>query len=246
MERPRFTPPRSHVETGFWQIAADIACQQEIKLNAIELFDKGLLEGDPDLQNIAIENTIGKADWRWPWFDEWEVRFKSGGQWPYMWVALGLDIPKPMMPSSIEEASAFLLVTQMRSLLKENGVSPIPRRRNDIETAFAKQITFSQAEGELKKRLESLLDEYVQRRNRSLCQLLAHTISHRIYAIGREERYIQLQGDGLLQWSKELSFIDCAVEQETASSLGEKAFEQLTPFFPGDRTMVSSRHDRKQ
>lgn len=239
MTRSKFCPPREVVETAFAQMTHDIAWPEAIRATLLEQFDQGLVNGDTDWSADAMEDTLKTIDWQWPWFDEWAARFKARGDWPFMWGIGGLDEAPPSAPSTLEEASEFLQVKQMRSLLKSKGITALPTKRSEVEQLFRKTLSLEEAAEQIQLRLDGLLSEYRVDHHRQRCRLLAHTIQARTYILRRAMDYIALSEDSTQTRYMALEFAgDDTLEETIAQELGEQVWQQLPPFFPGDRTRI--------
>ncbi|BBF84902.1 hypothetical protein DLM_1278 [Aquitalea magnusonii] len=239
MHRPQFCPPKEVVETAFAQMTHDIDWPEAIRATLLEQFDQGLVKGDTDWSAEEMEATLKTVDWQWPWFDEWAARFKEREDWPYMWADGCLDEDPPSAPSTLEEASEFLLVKQMRSLLKSKGITTLPTKRSEVEQLFRNTMNLEEAAEQIQKRLDDLLSDYRVEHHRQRCRLLVHTIQARTYILRRAMDYIALSEDSTQTRYMVLEFSgDDTLEEEIAQELGDQVWQQLPPLFPGDRTRI--------
>lgn len=236
MERPRFCPSRDFVELAFDQIVSPIDCPLEIKSLALEYFDQAMMAGMSSEDIDGIHEAMGKTVWVWPWFDEWQQKFKSKNRWPFMWRSLNLDAFEPSLPKTTKEAvEGFLLVGQMRKLLKEHGIDSVPRTREDVSKLALKHLSMDSLRPAMQVRLLELQETYHRSFELGRRRLLIHTLTMRTYALSRLSI---VDFNRNLKWK--IPPMGCPVEEALVKQITKKQKQglPLTPLFPGDRSRV--------
>ncbi len=234
-----FATPTSVVEEAIDQILADIDMPDEAKSRLRSRFVNAHRSGDPRREVEGVETTLDGIEWGEMYFGEWKKRFEAMGEFPYMWRTRGkaLVVGPPQPPSTIGDAVEYLRVADMRQILIELGAMPRkgrPKRRSEF-------IDLLSATGKTESVIDSAIPVYRDARTKweedreaAKCELLAHTLTMRAYALRDCRKRGALPQPSNLRALKS----DCPVETEYAARFMAGEIHGFPPFFPGDRTSL--------
>ena len=225
------------VEEAFNQVMAGVDVPKKIAKRLRPKFVIARQSGDPKKERQVLEDALDGVEWGETYFKTWRTRFISDGVFPYMWLnhakTLIEDAPKP--PACIDEALQYLRVTDMRKLLVDLAVElPKPKPRKRIEFEYLLRSTGA-TDAIIKAALpafEDMLIDYPAKREREKCNLLAHTLSMRAYALQKRDTRLRLDAKAHPNCS------ECPVETAYAAKFIAGEISGEPPFFPGDRTSL--------
>ncbi len=234
-----FATPTSVVEEAIGQILADIDMPDDAKGRIRSRFVKAHRSGDPRREVEGVEAALDGIEWGEVYFGEWKQRFEAKGEFPYMWrthgKALVIDPPRP--PSTIGNAVGYLRVADMRQILIELDAMP-RKRRPKKRSEF---IDLLSATGKTESVVDSAIPAYRDARTKweedreaAKCELLAHTLTMRAYALRDCRKSGALSKPSSLRALKS----DCPVETDYAARFMAGKIHGVPPFFPGDRTSL--------
>lgn len=212
-------------ETAYRRIMMDIAVSNSIKS---ELYTALAWEDGTK----TYEKFLLPGQWEWPEFDKWKAVFIQNGKFPYMWN----KYPEICMPSFDELALPTilerLLVKDIKIFLNKAQIDiPLKSKKADL-IAVAEQRLNTEAFRELMPEdYNKLKEEYARHVNYGRCAILSHTIE----MLGYHLRDFYTNNKLKLSPIK-----GCPVEAKYAKGKGRITEENIPPFFPGDRTGVTS------
>lgn len=69
-----FATPEAAVRAAFDQVVGGTDIPERTRRDLFRAYSAAHRAGSPRAEEKAMEEYLGEADWRWPWFDEWVQR----------------------------------------------------------------------------------------------------------------------------------------------------------------------------
>ena len=163
-------------------------------------------------------------EWRWPWYEMWDAKFKVFGSYPPRWPYCGREREAPSQESIIE----MLNVAQLREALAAAGVELQEKMlKKDLLMLAKTDEVIKTAVASCPAGLERM-ESYRQRPRHDLYLVLMRTISFWSSSAYKKQRSSSLgldQGEWIFQGE------DCIPYAELALAENRDA---LSPLYPGD------------
>ncbi len=239
-----FATPEAAVRAAFDQVVGGTDIPERTRRDLFRAYSAAHRAGSPRAEEKAMEEYLGEADWRWPWFDEWVQRFRADGRWPYLvreyreaFEMQGRTVPEP---AALSEALPLFSVCELRAWIRENGIRlPSCKRRRELEQAMIALVPWEKfsgfALGRHREHAGFLEIEHEAKRKRAGYMLLAHTVTMRAYTLRDHDRFRALRLREVVEPD------DDPYAREAAERFNSGQSAELPPYYPGDRSRVSAK-----
>ena len=235
----RFRSERWVIEQAFEQIMADVDAPSDAKHRLLSLYAEAHRSGDPRREAEAVEAAFQGIEWGREYFGSWTERFRTNGEFPYMWKSYLELRSDPLPPRTIDEALEYLRVPDMRRLALDLGVMP-DKSRPKKRTEFIDLLSRTGESAPVLNAAMACFSERLQERHRRLerakCKLLAHTLTARVYSLIRMASWSRIRNQA--GWRMRATSTSCPVESEYVAKFNTGKLDILPPYFPGDRTSI--------
>jgi len=237
-----FVEKASTTKLGFDRVMSQVEVNSDTKDLFYKDYREARLTGDTREEEKAAITHLSNSGWKWNEYDKWFKIFKEKGVWPYMWNTVLYEEEAQKLPGTLEEATDFLNVAEMRSLLKNKNIKakPAPRKRVEFKETIGQFLSLNDLIPIVEKKINNYNSSLIQEREEQKCKLLVHTLSMSVYSQRDYRRCMEfIQSDPVrYELTAEESDGVCPIENEFTHKFNSGEVDTIPPFFPGDRTGI--------
>lgn len=190
----------------------------------------------------AVAAILDGHPWSWPWFEWCLATFSNSKIWPDIpaWSWFEPTNPEPK-PRTRDDALNWLSLSEVKKILKAEGIQPVSNKRADVFNAMYQQVDFGKwrdlAFANWQRDCNTEPDQRAL--EQAKIKLLVLTLSSAKYTA---DRVAQIN-ESLARWPRgtqaKIDLADKAAALIARTSPENAPLPNLPPFYPGDRSALS-------